>query len=98
MRTLIYPNDGAVYYRTRLLAPPKAHAFCACLRANRRFRAVSVVDSRSEGKAYVQYQPSSQARSADMYAAEYLKREAKGKTEGRCYEFHLHTVQGRPFY
>lgn len=99
MRAFISTKDGNCYYRTRLLTLARAHSFCACLQANRRFKCVSVVESTHTAEMYfVQYQPSNQSRYADLYFEQYRQRELKGQTEGRCYDFHLHEVGGNLFY
>src|ERR1700678_476628 len=93
MTAFINTRDGNVYHGTQLFRSlGRANAFCRMVSANRCFQNASVSEShRTDNAWYVQYHPSNPARYADLYYAQYRQRELKGKTEGRCYEFDLHS-------
>jgi len=98
--TFLSTRDGHCYYRTTMFRSlPRARAFARCLQANPRFRAVSVKEATSGTGWHVIYQPSSQARYAELYYQQYRQRELKGaQTEGRCYRFELVTRGTDAYY
>ena len=101
MKCFISTRDGECYYRTKLLrSQRRAAAFCRMIAANpRRFQKADVVPSNQADGWFVQYQPSSAARRADLYYQQYRQRELKAKTEGPCYTFDLCTTHpANPFY
>ena len=100
MKCFISTKTGEVYYRTVLFrSQARAEAFCRCLTANARFQAASVAQSNQGSGWFVQYQPSSASRRADLYYQQYRQRELKAKTESPCYTFDLCTTHpANPFY
>lgn len=78
---------GTCCHRTKSLPLPQAASFARCLRANGRFENVGLQESRSPGKFYVTFLPSSEERQIDLILAQTNARQERAETEGRSYCF-----------
>lgn len=84
-------------HRTKLMDAARAGRFAQCLAANSRFTNVQTVQSRSEGKFFVTYQPSSDHRYQELAKAERDARLARATDHAAEYEV-VQEPEARFFY
>src|SRR5688572_18603487 len=75
-------STGKLSYRTRLLTQEKAEQFARCLRSNPLFAEVAVVEStRSQGRYFVDFLPSSTDRQEAMLDRQQQQRSDRATTQ-----------------